>query len=586
MKQALMMISVWLSLVFVSGLSHAQEQEFLPVDQAFSFSIKENNSRLNIRFDIADHYYLYLSRISLKQDGANLPFIFTPEPVEKEDEYFGVVKIFKHSVDIQTVPVSNSPISMSFQGCAEAGLCYPMQKRTIPFNSAAPENKAKQVDSEDVNSIAAFLQSGSLIWQMFIFFALGVGLAFTPCVFPMIPILSSIIVGQGSNLTTRKAFVMSLTYVLSMAFTYALAGVLVGYFGAKANIQLYLQNPWVISTFAGVFVVLSLSMFGFYELQLPRSIQDKLNQFNQNQQGGHLISVAIMGALSALVVSPCVSAPLAGTLVYISTTGDALLGGAALLALGLGMGLPLLLIGTGGSHFLPKAGGWMNNVKSVFGVTLLAVAIWLLERIIPASINMLLWSFLLIGTGVYLGAFEPNTQGWSRLFKALGLSAVLYGALLMIGMASGQTNPFQPLAPIQSVSTQSENTTASNSERTSHAIVITTKAEYDEQLKLADKNNQLMVLDFYADWCIACKIMDAEIFSQQDIIGELKNARFVQLDMTKNSDEQLELLDSFGLFGPPAVLFFRKKQEISELRIVGEVEKRSFIKSLKQAKRV
>ncbi|MFY0701041.1 MAG: protein-disulfide reductase DsbD [Bermanella sp.] len=584
MKQALIMLSVLLSIMVFSAFSHAQDTEFLQVDQAFSYEALLKGDQLQIRFDIADHYYLYLSRLSLKQEGQDLTFTTEQTPIEKEDEYFGQVQIFKHQLTLFTHTTSSSPVTLGFQGCAEAGLCYPPQKREVSLVDLKPadlttitKTSARSVDGEDVSSITALLQSGSLVWQMLIFFALGVGLAFTPCVFPMIPILSSIIIGQG-NITTRRAFVMSLTYVVAMALAYASAGVLVGYFGAKANIQLYLQSPWVLGTFAAIFVLLSLSMFGFYELKLPRVLQDKLSTINQNQQGGQLLSVAIMGVLSALVVSPCVSAPLAGTLVYISTTGDALLGGAALLALGLGMGLPLLLIGTGGSRFLPKAGMWMNAVKNVFGVALLGVAIWLLERIVPASVTMTLWAALLICSGVFLGAFEQGTQGWSRLFKALGVIVCFYGALLIVGAAAGQTNPLQPLvfSSINSASvshvTMAKRHDASN--------MITTSHEFKMALKQANDQQQIAVLDFYADWCIACKIMDTEIFSHTDTQEKMSNVSFIQLDMTKNTDDQLTLLNEFGLFGPPAVLFFSKGEELTQLRIVGEVDKATFLKHL------
>ncbi|MFT5592493.1 MAG: thiol:disulfide interchange protein DsbD [Oceanicoccus sp.] len=580
MNQALKIASLWLSLVLISALSHAEETDFLPVDQAFSYQHAFHNDQLTIRFNIADHYYLYLSRLTLKQDGQKLDFATKQTPIEKEDEYFGNVSIFKHELELTANLQSTHPIKLTFQGCAEAGLCYPPQTHEISPNALLkqPIGSANQVDGSDVSSITTLLQSGSIIWQMLIFFALGVGLAFTPCVFPMIPILSSIIVGQGASLTTRKAFIMSLTYVVAMAVAYAAAGVLVGYFGAKANIQLYLQSPWVLGSFAAVFVLLSLSMFGFYELQLPRSLQDKLNNWNQKQQGGQLISVAIMGVLSALVVSPCVSAPLAGTLVYISTTGDALLGGAALLALGLGMGLPLLLIGTGGSRFLPKAGVWMDGVKSVFGVALLAVAVWLLERVIPAGLTMMLWASLFIGSGVFLGAFEQGTKSWGRLFKAIGLIMSFYGALLIIGAASGNTNPLQPLTGIAQNS-------ASISDVINHSATnrITTRDAFNQRLNQARQNNQIAILDFYADWCIACKIMDTEIFSQLDVQKKMQNVVFIQLDMTKNTDEQLSLLNDFGLFGPPGVLFFDQNSEIKTLRIVGEVDKSTFLHHLQAA---
>ncbi len=584
MKQALITLSVLLSIMVFSAFSHAQDTEFLQVDQAFSYEALLKGDQLQIRFDIADHYYLYLSRLSLKQEGQDLTFTTEQTPIEKEDEYFGQVQIFKHQLTLFTHTTSSSPVTLGFQGCAEAGLCYPPQKREVSLVDLKPadlttitKTSARSVDGEDVSSITALLQSGSLVWQMLIFFALGVGLAFTPCVFPMIPILSSIIVGQG-NITTRRAFVMSLTYVVAMALAYASAGVLVGYFGAKANIQLYLQSPWVLGTFAAIFVLLSLSMFGFYELKLPRVLQDKLSTINQNQQGGQLLSVAIMGVLSALVVSPCVSAPLAGTLVYISTTGDALLGGAALLALGLGMGLPLLLIGTGGSRFLPKAGMWMNAVKNVFGVALLGVAIWLLERIVPASVTMTLWAALLICSGVFLGAFEQGTQGWSRLFKALGVIVCFYGALLIVGAAAGQTNPLQPLVFSSINSASVSHVSVAKSHDASK--MITTSKEFKMALKQANDQQQIAVLDFYADWCIACKIMDTEIFSHTDTQEKMSNVSFIQLDMTKNTDDQLTLLNEFGLFGPPAVLFFSKGEELSQLRIVGEVDKATFLKHL------
>ena len=582
MNQALKIVSLWLSLVLISALSHAQETDFLPVDQAFSYETSFSGDELQIHFEIADHYYLYLSRLSLKQDGQSIAFQTKQTPIEKDDEYFGLVKVFKHKVTLFAQTTSSSIITLGFQGCAEAGLCYPPQQRDISLINIAPTptSNANTVDAEDVSSITALLQSGSLAWQMLIFFALGIGLAFTPCVFPMIPILSSIIVGQG-NITTRRAFVMSLTYVIAMALAYASAGVLVGYFGAKANIQLYLQSPWVLGTFAGVFVLLSLSMFGFYELQLPRVFQDKLNTINQNQQGGQLLSVAIMGVLSALVVSPCVSAPLAGTLVYISTTGDALLGGAALLALGLGMGLPLLLIGTGGSRFLPKAGVWMNGVKSVFGVALLGVAIWLLERIVPANITMMLWGTLLISSGVFLGAFEQGTHSWTRLFKALGLILSFYGALLILGAASGQTNPLQPLGSSQTINGKTNTAEITQSHDTSN--MITSSHEFNLALQSANKKQQVAVLDFYADWCIACKIMDNEIFSQTDTKQQMQNVAFIQLNMTENTGDQLTLLNNFGLFGPPAVLFFKHGQELKHLRIVGEVDKATFLSHLKKA---
>jgi thiol:disulfide interchange protein DsbD len=568
--------------ILIQGLalmSHAteseSESEFLPVDEAFAYTASMENNRLLVHWDIADHYYLYQSRIKAKQGDNVLDIKFVQTPIQKQDEYFGQVQIFKGTLDISINNIDNSPIRLSFQGCAEAGLCYP------PVKTILKPTDLPGVNENDISSITALLENGSMALQLLIFFALGLGLAFTPCVFPMIPILSSIIVGQGETLTTRRAFAMSLSYVLAMAVTYAVAGVIVGYFGATANISLYLQSPWVLGTFAGIFVLLSLSMFGLYELALPRFIQDKLSSAQQKQQGGSLMSVAIMGSLSALVVSPCVSAPLAGTLVYISTTGDALLGGLALLALGLGMGVPLLIIGTGGGKFLPKAGMWMDGVKNVFGVALLAIAIWLLERVIPASVTLMLWGILLIGSGTFLGAFEQGSNGWKRLFKALGIIFSIYGTLLMIGSAAKQDNPLSPLSFMA-------NSGAANSGIAGHTqgakhTTITSSQEFNDQLQLAAQNNQIVVLDFYADWCIACKVMEKQVFDKPAVGAAMANVLFLQMDMTDNTDDQLQFLTSFDLFGPPAVLFFEDGKELADLRIVGELSEKQFLSTLGKA---
>ena len=583
-------------LTCLSLFSIASDEEFLPVEQAFVFTSQQSNGQLSLHWEIADHYYLYQSRISAKQDGQALDVQFVQTPIEKEDEYFGKVQIYKHTLDVIVPLASASDVNIRFQGCAEAGLCYPPVSKTLAVNDPSMANKAAQTHSasntlaqtstpekssgNEISDITSLLKSGNLVWQLFIFFVLGLGLAFTPCVFPMIPILSSIIVGQGENLTTRRAFLMSLSYVLAMASTYAIAGVIVGYFGATANVQLYLQSPWVLGSFALVFVLLSLSMFGLYTLALPRFIQDKLSNVQQNQQGGSLISVAIMGALSALVVSPCVSAPLAGTLVYISTTGDALLGGLALLALGLGMGVPLLIIGTGGGKFLPKAGMWMDGVKNVFGVALLAIAIWLLERVVPAPVTLMLWAVLLLGSGVFLGAFEQGSKGWGRLFKTLGLIFSLYGALLMIGASAQQSNPLAPLAFLATHNNTNDNDFTSQLSREK----ITHSTQFRPLLANSAQQGKITVLDFYADWCIACKIMDHEVFANAQVKQALADSLFVQLDMTDNTDDQLNFLKSFNLFGPPAVLFFANGQELTDLRIVGEPSAEEFLNILAKAK--
>jgi thiol:disulfide interchange protein DsbD len=386
------------------------------------------------------------------------------------------VEVYHDRVDLtlplvrQTAAATEIELVAKYQGCAERGICYPPQTKRVRLSlpdatgataTAAPALPAASppvasppgiVAAEPVSEqdrIAAVLAGGSLWAVVALFFGFGLLLAFTPCVFPMIPILSGIIAGQGSRITTRRAFVLSLVYVLAMALTYAVAGVLAGLFGA--NIQAAFQDPWILSAFALVFVALALSMFGFYELQLPSALQSRLAELSNRQEGGTLIGVAIMGLLSALIVGPCVAPPLAGALIFIGQTGDALLGGVALFFLSLGMGAPLIAIGTSAGKLLPRAGAWMDAVKAAFGVALLAVAILLLERILPAALSMLLWGLLLICSAVYLGALSqlPATAGgWDRLWKGLGVAMLIYGALMLAGAAAGGKDTLQPLRGI------------------------------------------------------------------------------------------------------------------------------------------
>ena len=393
----------------------------------------------------------------------------------------------------------------------------------------------------------------------------------------MFPILSSIIVGQGSKLSTRNAFLLSLSYISGMSVTYALAGLIMGYFGASANIQLYMQTPWILVLFALIFVALSFSMFGFYELTLPRFIQDKLQTINNKKPNSQFLSVMIMGAISALVVSPCVSAPLAGILAYISTTGNAALGGFALLALAFGMGVPLLIIGTGGGRLLPRSGIWMNNIKYFFGVALLAVAIWLLSRIVTPQIALLMWSTLLFITGVYLNAFEQGTRGWSRLGKALGLLLCIYAAMLSVAAFTGQTDPLQRLKQNFAV------TGAATPKHNSFSTRITSKSELDKILLAAKTDQQTVIIDIYADWCISCKIIEKEL-AHPHVVDLLQGFKFVKFDISANTREQIEFLEEHELFGPPAVLFFNRGEYLKKLQLVGEFGKEEFIRKLIEVK--
>ena len=578
--------------------------EFLKVDEAFIFNAEMTDQGLKLHWVIADDYYLYQERFKFK---TQQPGVVIGEPQfsikgkAKEDPYFGTVHIFRQQLEI-LLPIQlpagtpDAEIKVTYQGCADAGLCYPPKHQYVlytPNNNAKTDSNRSDTnlsqlaveqpsqlssasithDFEDADSIFAFLQDGNLPIIVAIFFLLGLGLTFTPCVFPMIPIITSIIAGQKSP-TIGKSLALSITYVLGMAITYASAGVITGLLGASANIQAALQDPYLLTAFASIFVLLALAMFGLYELQLPAFIRDRLNTKSQNLHGGHLVSVFFIGALSALVVSPCVSAPLAGALLYISSTADAVIGGASLFALGLGMGVPLILIAVGGGKFLPKAGAWMDKVKAVFGVMLIAVAIWLISRVIPADMSLGLWAILLGLTATQMGAFDAAEAGWQRISKGLGVLMALYAAMLTFGAFTGASDPLKPLEMLtksnggQAVSAQSNKVKFS---------VVNNLEELNQHLRIAEEKGLPAVVDFYADWCISCKVMENQVFPLPEISSKLNKFYLIKADVTENSVESQDLLTQFNLFGPPSILFFDKTgKERTDLRIVGEINKEGF----------
>lgn len=574
------------------GKSLFEDPEFLPVDSAFRYSSRVEGNNLILVWDIEDGYYLYKERFKFKVDSTQ-GSLGTPSysklGEQKDDPNFGVVTVFHNDIVI-TLPVSltNAPeaqIQVTYQGCADAGLCYPPQTKNALFiksdQSTLPASTIETPirDYESANGIFSFIQSATLPAIIGIFFLLGMGLTFTPCVFPMIPIISSIIAGQ-KNPTTWKSFNLSLAYVLGMSLTYAAAGVVTGMLGASANIQAYLQAPAVLMTFSVVFVLLALSMFGFYELQLPEGLRNRLNNTSQNIKGGQSVGVFFIGALSALIVSPCVSAPLAGALLYISTTADATLGGLSLFALGLGMGVPLMAVGVGGGKFLPKAGHWMEIVKAGFGIMLIGVAIWLLERLLPSAITLLLWSLLVGLTGAQMGAFEAAKPGWERLTKGLGLFLVLYALSLFIGALTGAHDPLNPLEKV--ISNQN---TAVKSKNLNPATFNTVHNldQLKAQKQLAKDLNKPVLLDFYADWCISCKVMERDVFAQPRAAKLMSKFALVQADVTKNDADNQSLLEQYNLFGPPSILFFDPNgDELIEFRVMGELNEEQFIKQLNE----
>ncbi|MBE9563396.1 MAG: protein-disulfide reductase DsbD, partial [Proteobacteria bacterium] len=492
------------------------EQEFLEVEEAFIFEAEfANPDQILASWKIADGYYLYRDKLKFTLTGAVLGIVELPPSKLKSDKFFGDMEIYQQPLLKVILPFNQMEdadliLTVKYQGCAFGGLCYPpttkVMNLTYPTGTKS-KNTATNLSEQD--RLANMLSSASFLYTIMIFFGLGVLLSLTPCVFPMIPILSGIIIGQGKEITTYKAFLMSLVYVVAMAFTYAIVGALTAILGA--NLAAAFQNIWVLFSFALVFILLSLSMFGFYELKVPNFIQTKVTNISNKQQGGTLIGVAIMGVLSALIVGPCVAAPLVGALIYISQTGDWILGGTALFVMGIGIGIRLLLIGLSAGHFLPKAEQWMDAVKAVFGVMLLGVAIWMIERVIPVQITILLWASLLIISAIYMGALDKvGKTGWHKLWKGIGFILLIYGVLLAIGVAAGSKSLLQPLQIFQ--------TSTTIQQQDKQVIKFKNiKGISGLEHELAAVVGKPVILDFYADWCISCKEMEHFTFSDAEV---------------------------------------------------------------------
>lgn len=578
--------------------------DFLPVDEALPFSFTTDNSAVLLSWDIAPDHYLYQGRINIssKTEGVELgepEFSYTG--TDTEDEFFGKVTVFYDPVEAR-VPVNlpegvrEAELEVTYQGCAKAGLCYPPQTRDVLYYASAGNDSepaaasspggaassgASQAPPEDTSTatgLAGFLASQSTLVIAGLFLLLGLGLTFTPCVLPMVPIISSLVSSRNTS-TTGHALLLSSSYVLGMALTYAAAGVITGLLGASFNLQAQLQSPWVLGVFAALFVLFALSMFNLFEIRLPRFIREPLDNASHRLTGTRVASIFGIGALSALIVSPCVSAPLAGSLLYISTTQDAVIGGVALFALGLGMGIPLILVAVGGRKLLPTTGPWMNVVKSFYGVMLLAVAIWLVERMVPAWLALTLWGLLVAITGVQLGAFDAAKAGWERTRKGMGLVMFAYGIALLAGAVSGASDPLKPLAAFTASNPPVAGSSSAAAAAT-HAefIRLESPADIRSELTQASRNGTPVMLDFYADWCISCKVMERNVFSDNTVIQALSPYKLLQLDMTDNTPEQQALLDELGLFGPPAILFYNNNgTEMETGRVLGEMDRDQFL---------
>ena len=583
-------------LSFLSGGRGSPQKEFLHPDEAFRTRATLTADGVALEWDIAPGYYLYRQEFAVAADGAPLPAEF-PAGQMIQDEFFGDVEVLYDAASTRVAPPAGATaLQVRYQGCAEDGICYPPTTWNVALASLAPavpvaapatrpagsDRGAPAGPVSESDRLAALITGGALPAVLAVFFGIGLLLAFTPCVLPMVPILSGLIVGQGPDVTTRRAFTLSAIFVLAMALTYTIAGVVVAMLGH--NLQATFQDPVVLTVFAVVFVALAMSMFGFYELQLPAGLQTKMMTLSNRQQSGTWLGAGAMGVFSALIVGPCVAAPLAAALIVIGTTGDPVRGGAALFALSLGMGAPLLAFGASAGKLLPKAGAWMEAIKNLFGLLLLGVAVWMLERIVPPAAALALWAGLLFLAAAFLGALEPLTRDAGparRMAKALGLMGLLYGAVLLVGAATGGGSVWQPLAGFGAGGAAIQPATNAAAEFRK----VKTVADVERELRQANAAGRTVMLDFYADWCVDCKRMERYTFPEPVVQAALDGKVLLKADVTANDAEDRELMSRYGIFGPPAILFFGPDgDELRGYRLLGYVPAQRFAEHVREAR--
>lgn len=575
MKKILTLLFI---LFYTSSLT--ADPKLLKPNEAFKLSLESTPNAKVLHVKLGDDIFAYKDKFKvlitapIKQDlTSELKFPSTVK-YHEFDSYKGAFDVNIPNALIEKY-VKDKPFALKikWQGCSGVGLCYNPMSLKKDFGKVKAQSASANEPSEQ-DSIAQMLASGNFFWIILSFFGFGLLLALTPCVFPMIPILSSIIVSQsGEKMTAKRGFFLSLIYVLAMSVAYTIAGILAGVFGA--NIQASMQNPYVLVSFSGIFVILSFSMFGFYELQMPQFLQNIANKKSDEAKGKGVFGVTIMGFLSALIVGPCVAAPLAGALLYIGQSGNAFLGGLALFFMSIGMGTPLLIIGASAGKFLPKPGFWMDTIKAIFGIMMLGVAIWMLDRIISTQLSLILWSALFIASAIYGGVLEPlkDTNGWRKLLKTFLFMLLLYGSVLFLGAFSKGHGILDPLSGLLS-----RGNGVASQNHTSEFTLIKTNDQLDEFLK---SSNKPVMIDFWASWCVSCK--ELEIAMEEDEIKKvLNNFALVRIDVSKNTKDDQDLLKRFNLFGPPGIVFFKGNKELKNLRLVGFKNSNGFLSHIKK----
>ena len=583
-------------MLFIYSFSLELGNKVLEPEEAFKVVFTKQEDKLNIKLELSKDIYLYDDKLQINITKPKKVDLTKELNLPKSVPYDGFIVHFDNlNVDIpyslmkSKLQANKYEVEIKFQGCSKAGLCYaPMSEKQVIFFEAdvkeqviEPEKTevvqkensvVSNTQNEDLNetdSIAAALKNSNTLLVLATFFGFGLLLSFTPCVFPMIPILSSIIVKASENetMSAKKGFFMSFVYVIAMSLAYTIAGVIAGIFGA--NLQAALQNPYVLVTFAFVFVALAFSMFGYFEIRLPSSLQTKINKTSEGKEKQGVVGIAIMGFLSALIVGPCVAPPLAGALVYIGQTGDAILGGMALFVMSLGMGVPLLLIGLGAGKFMPKPGGWMESITKIFGLIMLGVAIWLLDRVINPIFTMYLWALLFLGSAIYLRIYEHV------LAKLITTVIFIFGVILFVGAISGATNPLKPLDKF---------TNGVNLSSTAQGLNFTKIRNINELEDALKKSSKPVILDFWATWCVSCKELDEITFKDPEVIKKLQNFTLLKVDVTENSDDDKALQKKFGIVGPPALIFWDiNKQEVKSAKIVGYKNPKEFLEILNKS---